>query len=702
MNDSVQRVYLDDINRLKEKIQEIYYLEQFHDATQFEQKLNEIKQKLIDLKSNSIGMDTSQVLLIKEMVKLEHEIDVYMEEVVPKIRIDFYRDKVYKLVGNIDKSSIGEILEKLKAIFNEWENLSNSAIERQMIIELVADVSLKLLEAKAKNGENVEIDEVSEICPAENLIVAIKEKLIKMAQWQEKADRKRILDMAKNLTKENIKNPELWQFLTGVRNVVPGEKKQTGESRDVDNYSTELTVMQPKLTLFQSIKQALGIEIGSTVYTFEAIGKSKKDIRLGKFPIYLTEKQRNRLIGIEINDVEKVDDDFFQKFLFPNLEKIKFGRGVKVIGDFLFGCGTRAIREIIIGEDVEMIGRNAFGETPNLKKVYIPNNVKYIGDIGDQLYEMDIATELECKKNEYKKYLSSHRFRNIEEVFLILEERRKKVRSHDQSINENMEDLDDKTREILQLMLSYEQYIKEVFLRRGEYITHITDVSPENMKDGKILKSIGRANNYETEMGDWVFASSTPINGKNPYIARNSKNGMIRINKKTYVYGGDNIQVQRDNKGNSRVVLKVPNYVYKISPKKFRPVVTLLKDENGKPYFDFSEEWISDEEVDINDSDQVLGVEKITDITELLKNYQILCDINNSGEGMKIRNSSSKEEMIKKIIQGIQNGKLRYINGEAGINAVEIPGYGQIRSTMNTLCHEKKTECRLDDIELEL
>ena len=214
----------------------------------------------------------------------------------------------------------------------------------------------------------------------------------------------------------------------------------------------------------------------------------------------------------------------------------------------------------------------------------------------------------------------------------------------------------------------YKREIKQVFLDSGESITHITDVSPENMINGKIAKSINRPNNYETERGDWVFASSSPMDGNNPYIARNPKTGMIIIAKKAYIYGGDNMQVKKDEQGNKCVVLKIPNYVYQISPQNFMPVVIMKIDESEKPYFEFSEEWISEQDVDINDKNQVRGIRKISDITNVVKNYQVFCDVNMTGEARKIRSSSNMSSAIKLLKESIKSGRLRYINAESGIN----------------------------------
>lgn len=169
---------------------------------------------------------------------------------------------------------------------------------------------------------------------------------------------------------------------------------------------------------------------------------------------------------------------------------------------------------------------------------------------------------------------------------------------------------------------------------------------------------------------------------------------MILIARNTYIYGSDNMQIQHHEQGQSRVILRNPNYVYKISPQRFRPVVTLRKDERGKTFFEFSEEWISEEDVNIMDSEQVLNIEKITDITEVIKNYQVLCDVNRTGTAMKIRGCSNKEVAIQKLFASIKSGYLRYINGEANINISPFIQNSDLvtdigRATINTITKNK-------------
>ena len=273
---------------------------------------------------------------------------------------------------------------------------------------------------------------------------------------------------------------------------------------------------------------------------------------------------------------------------------------------------------------------------------------------------------LEKNQQKYNEILLNYSNESINKALVILREKRRRTMLLMQNQKQNI--LDKETNEIFELMSNYEQDIKNIFIKNGQSITHITDISPEKMKSGRILRSKNRTNHYETERGEWAFASSNPMNGKNPYIARNSKDGMILIGKNAYIYGGNNMEVKQNEQGQKKVVLKIPNYVYEINPAKFRPVVILREDENLKPIFEFSEEWISDEDVDINDPTQILGVKIITDITDLIKHYQVFCDVNKTGEALKIRKISRKEDAINIIVEDIKNKKLRYINGEANIN----------------------------------
>lgn len=110
----------------------------------------------------------------------------------------------------------------------------------------------------------------------------------------------------------------------------------------------------------------------------------------------------------------------------------------------------------------------------------------------------DTRSLLYEKQKEYSEILSKYDSITLEKVFRELAKRREKIKQHEDILTE---DLDDESKQIFDLMLKFTDEIKQIFIDNKEYLTHITDVSPENMKGDRILKSKNRANNYETDQG---------------------------------------------------------------------------------------------------------------------------------------------------------------------------------------------------------
>ena len=233
--------------------------------------------------------------------------------------------------------------------------------------------------------------------------------------------------------------------------------------------------------------------------------------------------------------------------------------------------------------------------------------------------------------------------------------------------NEDIE-LSDEAKEIFELKTKYGKEIKKIFIDNNIDLTHITSISPKKLEGGVLRKSIDSLNMYETERVDAVFASSTPIDGKNPYIAW--KDGeLVKLRDSEYIYGNNNIEITKDSEGKNHAMLKEPNYIYHINPEKFEPVCNFTIDKiTNEPVFEFSDEWISNTEVDISDNNQVRKVEEVRDVTSILENHTILCDKYSQRIGMKAITFKNKEEGIKFIAGKIREGSVRNINEETGIN----------------------------------
>lgn len=265
--------------------------------------------------------------------------------------------------------------------------------------------------------------------------------------------------------------------------------------------------------------------------------------------------------------------------------------------------------------------------------------------------------------NDYSKRLQDFDKKTIDNALDFLHKRQQ---NHGKC-NDDIE-LDTETQKIFELMKEYEQSVKRIFVDNNIYITHITSIAPDKLEGAVLKKSIDRANNYETEIVDGVFASSIPIDGNNPYIARNSS-GMIMLGGSAYIYGNDNIEVTQDLEGKKHAMLRQPNYIYYINPNRFNPVCTLTTDSiSHEPIFEFSEEWISDSEVDISDYSQVRNIKQVRDVTNLLEHYTILCDTYSQEIGIRIMQSKTEDDALKFIKMKIEDGSIRNINQETGIN----------------------------------
>ena len=315
-----------------------------------------------------------------------------------------------------------------------------------------------------------------------------------------------------------------------------------------------------------------------------------------------------------------------------------------------------------------------FNENTAYRDSYIDETINgFISDFNSrnkQKTQDEIFEEIE---NKYKKDLEEKPKAVLDKAFEVIENRKRQVaegKKPDLNIS------DPEVKEIFDLMEEFKKEIKESFIKNKGKLNHITSIAPQDMEGRKLRKSQNRANNYETDRLDAVFASSEPEDGTNPYIARN-KDGMVSVGPNVYVYGSDNFLIIKDENGYNHALLKENNYAYFLNPEGFEPVVTLKKDNNGNPQFEFSKEWISEKEIDLQDPTQAYGFTVISDVTDLLKHYQVLSDVNGKGLGMQIR-GMKKEDAIEFALEEIASGNLRYINAETGINSIDLKNQKEI------------------------
>ena len=342
----------------------------------------------------------------------------------------------------------------------------------------------------------------------------------------------------------------------------------------------------------------------------------------------------------------------------------------------------------------ESIGRNNDFEDEvyeKLDRLYMRSTTKTPEQIVEDILEKEEYSKILNKYPKTKFLLDkwkekSKEYTYMDKIRLIGEDYSKKLQEFDKKYIDNAisflkiryekhgrdnEDIEliDEAKKIFDLKTEYGNDIKKIFVDNNIDLTHITSISPEELEGGILRKSIDSLNMYETERVDAVFASSTPVDGNNPYIAW--KDGeLVKLGDSEYIYGNDNIEITKDSEGKNHAMLKEPNYIYHISPEKFEPVCNFtINKTTNEPVFEFSDEWISDTEVDISDNKQVKKIEEVKDVTNILESNTILCDKYNKRIGIQAKNCKSREKRMQFIAEKILEGSVRYINGEAGINA---------------------------------
>lgn len=240
----------------------------------------------------------------------------------------------------------------------------------------------------------------------------------------------------------------------------------------------------------------------------------------------------------------------------------------------------------------------------------------------------------------------------------------------------------EEAKEIVQMTEDYKKLLIQCAKDKNILLTHISPCPPEKMEN-QVIRPNYRPSQYGSEFGNYVFACSED-NSTNTYlIARANNSGMrllpnIYINP-IYLLGADNIDIIRDDDQKpGRVASKEPGYIYYIKPEGFTPEVELMVStdyiSNGTLHFNFGDEWKYNGEIELPEKSslsQVTKIEEFTDVTQILESNQILTQ--------KIPLTEEEIECLqntytvrKKILELLEAGKIRYLNGESGVNSLNI------------------------------
>lgn len=207
------------------------------------------------------------------------------------------------------------------------------------------------------------------------------------------------------------------------------------------------------------------------------------------------------------------------------------------------------------------------------------------------------------------------------------------------------------------LMEEYKNAIKAFFKQNNLLLTSVRASSPEEYHFGIIPLSRGLRTQFDEEVGDFFFASSTNIK-RNAYPLRLNAREMLQVADGIYLFPYANF-----NPENGRLILPKPSYIYYMKSDEFTPVVTIRHDKNKEPCFYFGDEWTIPRDIDI--AKDVVDIQEYRDASTLLSNIQV---ISSSDEETisQLRRIYRERKPIKEsfivLANAVINGKAQYWN----------------------------------------
>lgn len=399
---TVQKRWLQDVEKIQKQIQEIYFLNQPDIAQDFEQRLLEIKQKLLNNENNlneNYGLAEQDIDLTNDIISLELDIETFWQEKGNSLKLkqarEQFSEQTKNLTSKADEKTTQELWQGLSDIINEWNQYQHSEVEKEYMSQRVAKAVYTILRSQAKKSEEIDLETMAKYCTEEDLVNIIKNDLIKKAQTQE--NNQDILDIAKNLTPESLTYPLTWRRITGIDNVTikqpsktinqPEEEKIEAENQNAqtkEQRTMALTVVNSKPKLLDRIRekiQKMKGNIGETIFTLADIDKKTgefKNIRVvrGDFRKGLSGKKNAKVRAIEINGVQLVESSQLLKY--ENVVQLDFN-DVEAIGEHCCGI-LKKLENVNISDNVVNLEEYALANCYNLKNVEIGNGVTKLGD----------------------------------------------------------------------------------------------------------------------------------------------------------------------------------------------------------------------------------------------------------------------------------------------------------------------------------
>lgn len=412
---------LQEVFQIENKIEEMKILNHFDKASEYNNKLDEIKTKakniVLDNENTSKGFDEIALEVLYELIQLDSD-------------VDYYTLKSNNIIASVAESKIDEeALKKIKKLWEtleedikSWEGKTHNPIKEIEHNKQIGKITLDIIIYKLQIEAVLDFTEIFKYCKKEFLINAIKEVLYEGAKNEQKDEikRKLLIESAQQMSEKELYNYKLWQqilIIKGIRSrddhleiignilekdnrkyVINEEKSKKIFTNNPNEQDLELYNQE---SLFSSIKNWF-------IHFSESANQKKmmlnwKTSSGPAFKAYLADGSvrfaKDYLNKDIVENVKKltIATDGVAKYLFEKnakfkeLEEVeildgKVSSGVSLSPDKTYKCigsgtfeGAENLKVVNLGK-IEMIGSNAFKNCKNLSNVHFSKRLKNIGE----------------------------------------------------------------------------------------------------------------------------------------------------------------------------------------------------------------------------------------------------------------------------------------------------------------------------------
>lgn len=409
---------LKEIFQIENKIEEMKILNHFDKASEYNNKLEEIKNKAknidLDNENNSQGFDENSLNVLYELILLDSDVDYYVlksNNVIASAEENKIDSEALK--------NIKKLWETLEGDIKNWETTTHNPIKEIEHNKQIGKIALDIIIYKLQIEAVLDLSEIFKYCQKEFLINAIKEVLYEGAKNEQKDEirRKMLIDWAQKMSERELYNYKLWQEILIIKDVrsrddhleiignilekdnrkyVIDEKKEKNKSleeQDLELYYDDSLLETIKKWFIHFSENANQKRMFLNWKTSSGPAfKAKLADGSTKFAKEYLEKdiiENVKKLTIATDGVAKYH--FEKNVKFKELEEIeilegKITSGVSLSPDKTYKCigngtfeGAEKLKTVNFGR-IEMIGERAFKDCKGLSTIKFSTALKNIGE----------------------------------------------------------------------------------------------------------------------------------------------------------------------------------------------------------------------------------------------------------------------------------------------------------------------------------